>query len=194
MTEQTGYSAPKIAWIREKIRAAHYQISEHVIKFLMAGLLTVPKIEAAIQTGEVIEIRRNSKGGGSTLVRGYAGGRAILILCSKGHDDWLIISLAYLTIHPQWAELQCAKPDRGNNMENPFRKCFFCGGDVHSITVGNFDYRLEGKLYVIKNTPAGLCLQCGEKYVTADTAKKINALIEAGEFSGTEEVRVMAYA
>jgi YgiT-type zinc finger domain-containing protein len=78
-------------------------------------------------------------------------------------------------------------------MENPFRKCFFCGGDVDAITIGNFDYRLEGKLYVIKNTPAGLCLQCGEKYVTANTAKKINALIEAGGFSGTETVRVMEY-
>lgn len=195
MTAQTGEPIPKIAWIRENTRTAHYQISEHVIKFLMAGLLTVPEIETAIQTGEVIEIRRNPRRGDSTLVRGYAGDKAVLILCSKGHDDWLIISLAYLTIHPEWAELQCAaKPDRGNHMKNPFRKCFFCGGDVDSITIGNFDYRLEGKLHVIKNTPAGLCLQCGEKYVTAETAKKINALIEAGNFSGTEEVRVMAYS
>jgi YgiT-type zinc finger domain-containing protein len=78
-------------------------------------------------------------------------------------------------------------------MENPFRKCFFRGGDVDTITVGNFDYRLEGKRYVIKDTPAGLCLQCGEKYVTADTARKINALIASGNFAGTEEVRVLAF-
>ncbi len=78
-------------------------------------------------------------------------------------------------------------------MSNPFSQCFFCGGQVDSITIGNFDYRLEGQLYVIKGTPAGLCLQCGEKYVTADTAKKINALIEAGDFSGTEEVRVRQF-
>ena len=79
-------------------------------------------------------------------------------------------------------------------MGSPFHKCFFCGGDIDSITVGNFDYRLEGKLYVIKDTPAGLCLQCGEKYVTAETAQRINALIEAGKFSGTDVVRVMAYS
>jgi YgiT-type zinc finger domain-containing protein len=194
MTAQTGEPAPKMAWIRENTRAAHYQISEHVIKFLMAGLLTVPEIETALETGEVIEIRKNPLRGGSTLVCGHAGDKAILILCSKGHDDWLIISLAYLPTHPEWAELRCAKPYGGNRMENPFRKCFFCGGDVDSITIGNFDYRLEGQLYVIKNTPAGLCLQCGEKYVTAETARKINALIEAGKFSGTEEVRVMAYS
>jgi YgiT-type zinc finger domain-containing protein len=194
MTAQTGAPAPKLAWIREKTRLAHYQISEHVIKFLMAGLLSVPDIETAIQTGEVMEIRTNPLRGGSTLVRGFAGGKSILALCSKAHDDWLIISLAYLTTLPEWAELQCARSKGGNQVENPFRNCFFCGGSVDSITIGNFDYRLEGKLYVIKNTPAGLCLQCGEKYVTADTAKKINALIEAGIFSGTEEVRVMEYA
>lgn len=194
MTAQSRESAPRPDWIREKVRAAHYQISEHVIKFLMACLLSVPEIEAALETGEVTEIRSNPLRGGSTLVRGCVGGKAILILCAKGHDDWLIISLAYLTRHPEWAELQLAKPNKGNPMENPFRKCFFCGGDVDSITIGNFDYRLEGKLYVIKNTPAGLCLQCGEKYVTAQTAKKLNALIEAGIFSGTEEVRVMVYA
>jgi YgiT-type zinc finger domain-containing protein len=189
-----GAPAPKIAWIRERVEAEQYQISEHVIKFLMAGLLTVPEIESAIRAGEVIEIRRNPKRNGSALVRGYADKKAVLILCSKGHDDWLIISLAYLTIHPEWAELQCAKTDRGNSMENPFSKCFFCGGQVDSITIGNFDYRLEGQLFVIKDTPAGLCLQCGEKYVTADTAKRINALIEAGEFSGTDVVRVMQYS
>ncbi|MDX9785431.1 MAG: YgiT-type zinc finger protein [Desulfobacterales bacterium] len=187
-------AAPEIDWIREKVRSAHYQISEHVIKFLMAGLLTVPQMETALLTGQVVEIRRHPKRGDSALVRGNAQDKTILVLCAKGHDKWLIISLAYLTVHPEWAELQCAKPYGGKSMENPYRKCFFCGGDIDSITIGNFDYRLEGKLYVIKNTPAGLCLQCGEKYVTAATAKKINALIEAGEFSGTEEVRVMQYS
>ena len=185
--------APKLSWIRERTRAANYQISEHVIKFLMAGLLTVPEIERALETGEVVEIRENPLRAASTLVLGFARDKAILVLCAMGHDNWLIISLAYLTTFPEWAELQCAKPDRGTPMDNPFRKCFFCGGDVKSITIGNFDYRLEGKLYVIRDTPAGLCLQCGEKYVTAETAKRINALIEARSFSGIEEVRVMAY-
>ncbi|SPD74188.1 conserved hypothetical protein [uncultured Desulfobacterium sp.] len=194
MTSQTLSGAPDIAWIREKTRAGQYQISEHVIRFLMAGLLSVSEIETAIQTGEEIEIRKDAVRGESTLIRGLSGDKAIIILCSKGYDDHLIISLTYLTVHPEWAELQSAKLYRGDGMEDSSRKCFFCGGEIRSITVGNFDYRLEGKLYVIKNTPAGLCLQCGEKYVTAETAKKINALIEAGKFSGTEEVRVMQYS
>ena len=188
-----GMPAPKIAWIREKVTAGQYQISEHVIKFMMAGLLTLPDIEAAVHTGDVIEIRRNPKRNGSALVRGYSGDKPVLVLCSKGDGELLVISLAYLTIYPEWAELDCAKSDKGDLMANPFSQCFFCGGQVDSITIGNFDYRLEGQLYVIKDTPAGLCLQCGEKYVTADTAKKINALIEAKKFAGTEEVRVMQF-
>ena len=188
-----GMPAPDIAWIREKFASGEYQISEHVIRFMMAGLLTVPDIETAVRAGDVIEIRRNPIRNGSALVHGRAGNKPILVLCSQGYDDRLVVSLAYFTGYPEWAELDCAKPNQGDSMSNPFSQCFFCGGQVDSITIGNFDYRLEGQLYVIKGPPAGLCLQCGEKYVTADTAKKINALIEAGDFSGTEEVRVRQF-
>lgn len=188
-----GAPAPKIEWIRDSIRAGRYQISEHVIKFLMARFLTLSEIEKAIETGEVIEIRSNPKRGGSALVRGLVGEKTVLVLCAKGHEERLIIPLAYLAAYPKWTELLDAKTNRGNMMENLFRQCFFCGGKVEPITIGNFDYRLEGQLYVIKDTPAGLCLQCGEKYVTAKTAQRINALIEAGECSGTDRVRVMQY-
>ena len=188
-----GMPAPDIAWIREKLASGDYQISEHVIRFIMAGLLTISDIETAAQVGDVIEIWTNPKRNGSALVHGRAGSKPLLVLCSQGDDDRLVISLAYLTTHPEWAELDCAKPSQGDPMTNPYSQCFFCGGQVDSVTIGNFDYRLDGQLYVIKGTPAGLCLQCGEKYVTADTAKKLNALIEAGGFSGTEEVRVRQF-
>ena len=78
-------------------------------------------------------------------------------------------------------------------MDEKQQTCYFCGGKIKNITVGNFDYRLEGLLYVIKNVPAGLCLQCGEKYVTAETAKKINQLVDDGNYLGIEEVRVLEY-
>ena len=71
--------------------------------------------------------------------------------------------------------------------------CFFCGGNLEQVKVGNFDYRLEGQLYVVKGIPAGLCVQCGEKYITAQASKKINALIEQGNFAKTEEVFVLEY-
>ena len=78
-------------------------------------------------------------------------------------------------------------------MENTYGTCFFCGGNIKAVTVGNFDYRLEGQLYVIKNTPAGLCLECGEKYITAQSAEQINTLINEGTFSGSEEVHVLSF-
>ena len=78
-------------------------------------------------------------------------------------------------------------------MADALRNCFFCNGKIESITVGNFDYRLEGKLYVIKDVPAGLCDQCGEKYVSAEVAEKINKLIDRHAFVETENVQVLRY-
>jgi len=54
--------------------------------------------------------------------------------------------------------------------------CSFCGGNVIPRNV-ELDYRYKGKLYVFQNVPAGVCRQCGEKYLTARTAKKIEHTI-----------------
>ncbi len=184
----------RITWVRERVRYGHYQISEHVIRFIMAGLLTIHEIEAAIKTGEIIKIKPAAHRSTCVLIRGRFQDKTILVQASKGHGDWLIISLAYLATYPRWSELASSAPDKGNSMQQrTFRQCFFCGGELKAITVGNFDYRLEGQLYVIKDTPAGLCLQCGEKYVTAETAKKINRLIENRQFTRTEAVRVISF-
>lgn len=59
--------------------------------------------------------------------------------------------------------------------------------------MGNFDHRLEGKLYVVKNVPGGLCQECGEKYVSAHTAERLNALVLRKDADGTEVVRVLNY-
>jgi YgiT-type zinc finger domain-containing protein len=40
------------------------------------------------------------------------------------------------------------------------------------------DYRYKGKLYVFRNVPAGVCQQCGEKYLTAKVAKKIERKVQ----------------
>lgn len=78
-------------------------------------------------------------------------------------------------------------------MDDKLQKCFFCNGKIKQITVGNFDYRLEGQLYVVKNVPAGLCVQCGEKYISASSALIINDKIEAGRYAGTEKVFTLEY-
>jgi len=44
--------------------------------------------------------------------------------------------------------------------------CSFCGGEVKGDKV-ELDYRYKGDLFVFQNVPAGVCQQCGEKYLTA---------------------------
>lgn len=50
--------------------------------------------------------------------------------------------------------------------------CSFCGGEVKEQQV-EMDYRYHGNLYVFQNVPAGVCQQCGEKYLLAKIAKEI---------------------
>jgi YgiT-type zinc finger domain-containing protein len=64
---------------------------------------------------------------------------------------------------------------------------------MKQITVGNFDYRLEGQLYVIKKVPASLCLECGEKYIDTEVGHRMNALIAAQTFTASEQVNVIEY-
>ncbi len=58
-----------------------------------------------------------------------------------------------------------------------FGDCSFCGGEVKADSV-ELDYRVKGKLYIFQNVPVGVCQQCGEKYLTAETSKKIEKRIQ----------------
>ena len=58
--------------------------------------------------------------------------------------------------------------------------CFFCGGQVKSEKV-ELVYQHKGKLYIFQNVPAGVCQQCGEKYLTAKVAKEIESRIKTKE-------------
>lgn len=78
-------------------------------------------------------------------------------------------------------------------MSGKFTNCYFCGGEIKTVTVGNFDYRKEGKLYVIKKVPAGLCLDCGEKYIEPEVGRRMDSMIENHEFTATEPVMVIEF-
>jgi YgiT-type zinc finger domain-containing protein len=58
--------------------------------------------------------------------------------------------------------------------------CSFCGGEVKEDKV-ELDYRYQGKLFVFQNVPAGVCKQCGEKFLTAKIAKEIERRIKKKE-------------
>ena len=54
-------------------------------------------------------------------------------------------------------------------------KCYFCKAKVveQQITI---DYRWGDTLVVIKDVPAGVCQQCGEKYLTSGVYKELEGL------------------
>jgi len=185
--------APKIEWIREKIKTSQYHISEHIIRDFLPGKVTIEEIEDSIENGKIIEIHRNPEQGASSLISACSGKKPLHIMCADDHDGWLIILFAYVPSLPMWEDHLNRAKQGDNHMGEKLNKCFFCGGKIEQIKVGNFDYRLEGQLYVIKEMPAGLCVQCGEKYITARVAKKINRLIKKKKFLKAEETFVLEY-
>jgi YgiT-type zinc finger domain-containing protein len=55
------------------------------------------------------------------------------------------------------------------------QKCYFCKGRVNKEEV-TIDYRWGGTLVVIKGVPAGVCQQCGEKYIDSSVYKGMEEL------------------
>lgn len=53
--------------------------------------------------------------------------------------------------------------------------CIYCGGKV----VGRkerLDYRYHGQLFIIENVTAGVCIQCGERFLKANVAHMLEKL------------------
>ena len=66
-------------------------------------------------------------------------------------------------------------------------KCYFCKGKT-KIKNLDVDFRWEGKLFVVKNVPVEVCLQCGERYYSAIISKKLDNLVKKQELEGKEFV------
>ena len=54
--------------------------------------------------------------------------------------------------------------------------CYFCSGKTEIKKV-NVDFRWGDKLYVVKNVPAEVCSQCGERYYSAKVSHKLDDLV-----------------
>lgn len=180
--------------LRACLHAGRYVLSEHVVRSLMGGEVSVPEIEAVLRGGRVLEEHRHLSRPPGYLFCGIVKGKAVHVVAADGGNGWLVVSFAYVPRPPLWLDpRRRANNDEGEVMAKSFARCFFCGGDIKPVTVGNFDYRLEGKLYVIKRVPAGLCLQCGEKYIDTEVSRRLNSMIEQQIFTATEEVQVIEY-
>jgi YgiT-type zinc finger domain-containing protein len=68
-------------------------------------------------------------------------------------------------------------------MRHHYAECSFCGGRVAEKRV-QVDYRLGDELMVFENVPAGVCMQCGERYYTAKVVKTLELISRDRTFPG----------
>jgi len=183
----------EMEWFGRRVNESRYTLSEHAFRFMVSGAISVNDIEVVLFTGRVLEEHINPMRPPSYLVYGMSGGKDIHIVCANGGNNWLVILFAYVPAMPAWSSPTQRRKRGGDTMTHHTGACFFCGGTLEEIVTGNYDYRHEGQMYVIKRLPATLCAQCGEKYIRADVSRKIDALIDAKTFSGTETVTVVDY-
>lgn len=58
----------------------------------------------------------------------------------------------------------------------PYDDCIYCSGEVIE-KVERLDYRYHGQLFIIEDVPIGICNQCGERFLKAEVAKKVEAIV-----------------
>lgn len=69
-------------------------------------------------------------------------------------------------------------------------KCYFCKGGT-KIKNLDVDFRWEDKLFVVRNVPVEVCLQCGERYYSAEISKKLDDLVKKQELSKVRPQKVI---
>jgi len=74
-----------------------------------------------------------------------------------------------------------------------FDKCYFCRAKVVEQLI-SIDYRWGDTLVVIKDVPAGVCQQCGEKYLESDVYKELERLAKnKSHLTGKMTVDILAF-
>lgn len=182
---------PSRDWIKGKVLKNDYFNSEHIVRNLTQGDFTVSQIENVLVEGKIIETHFHPLRGVCWVCLGTPENKAAHVVFTKDNDGHLIVLLAYRPALPVWEDEKTRA--KGDLEMSRLKKCFFCSSKIEPITVGNFDFRWEGDLYVIKNVPAGLCVQCGEKYISAEASNEIVAMIDGRQFSGEDSVKVFNY-
>jgi len=190
-----GELAPhqEMEWFGNRVREGRYTLSEHVVRNLAEGKISVQGIETILTTGRVLEERRNPKRLTSYLVYGEYGGRPLHVVCAEDTEHRMVVLFAYQPTLPVWASPTRRNDHGESRMAGSVGTCFFCGGTLIEITIGNYFYRYQGQMCIVKRLPATLCEQCGEKYIGAETGRTLNVLIEEKRFSGTEEASVIEF-
>lgn len=184
---------PEYQWVEDKIRNNEVSFSEHIVRDLLGRRVSLPGILSVLTSGAVIEVHTNPRRKPFHVAVGHEYGKPLHVVFSGSGERGLAVLIAYEPTLPQWMDPRTRSKGRDGQMQHNEGRCFFCGGVVEPIVVGNFDYRLDGQLHVLKDVPAGLCLQCGEKYISVETARKIDELIATQHPDEQETVSVLRF-
>ena len=71
-------------------------------------------------------------------------------------------------------------------------KCFFCKGELES-TKTKFIADLDSCVLIVKNVPAMVCTQCGEKVFDDNTMERLEQIVENVRQSLVQEVAIVEY-
>ena len=68
--------------------------------------------------------------------------------------------------------------DRLENQEGvgQMKRCPFCGGELKQTTITHAQ-EYEGKVIILENLPAEVCLQCGEVLLRPDVLERVQGLV-----------------
>ena len=179
-------------WIKTKVSCGQYVNSEHIVRDLTCRGISIPRLEEALINGELLETHTHPSRGPCYLILRRDDEGPLHIMCAKQEPDVLILLYACRPQMPTWVS-ETKRSEGSRQMDDNLTKCFFCNSRIEPIKMGNFNFRWEGGLYVIKNVPAGLCVQCGEKYVSAQVSRRIVSKIEQEEAVALDKVLVFDY-
>ena len=72
-------------------------------------------------------------------------------------------------------------------------KCFFCKGELERSKT-KFIVDLGSCVVIVKNVPAMICKQCGEKSFDDETVERLEAIVETVRHSLIREVAIVDYS
>ena len=71
-------------------------------------------------------------------------------------------------------------------------KCFFCKGELE-FTTTKFIVDLGDLVVIVKNVPAMVCRQCGEKSFDDETMERLEKIVDTVRNSFIREVAIVEY-
>lgn len=145
-------------------------------------IITKDEVRDVIFNGDIIEDYPEDIRGHSCLILGCSGkGRLVHVVCSP-KKDYLGIITVYLPSQEKW------RNDFRNKEEK--MKCLYCRGEMEK-TFSCYTIDRDGYHLYIKDIPAYICSQCGEKLFEEKEVEAIQDMIKSLE-KKIEKVQTVA--